>query len=224
MRISPRNGQRNAAFSQVFRGCPMSIESSDPPSAELFARYVAGEDEAADVIFARYMGRLTRLARSRLCARLAARVEPEDVVLSAYRSFFVRARAGEFALVRGGDLWRLLAAIALHKVRRQHALHFAARRTVTREAKARPLVVDGPLAVAEAHEPGPDEAAALAEELELCLAALPADQRRVVELRLSGTEVDRIASDIGRTERTVRRILELARSRLEERLGRGPKA
>src|SRR5688572_13607681 len=116
----------------------MSSESSDPPSAELFARYVAGDDEAADAIFARYMGRLTRLARSRLCARLAARIEPEDVVLSAYRSFFLRARAGEFALVRGGDLWRLLAAIALHKVQRQHARHFAARRSVSREAQDYP--------------------------------------------------------------------------------------
>ncbi|MFO0845256.1 MAG: hypothetical protein U0797_23215 [Gemmataceae bacterium] len=69
-----------------------------------------------------------------LSARLARHVDPEDVVQSAYRSF--AAREGRFTLSRGGDLWRLLVAITVHKVRRL-AEHFAAaKRSAARESDA----------------------------------------------------------------------------------------
>jgi len=80
----------------------------DRPSDELLRRYREGGESAAAEIFDRYVARLTRLARSRMAARLARRIDPEDVVLSAYRSFFVAARRDRFALRRSGDLWRLL--------------------------------------------------------------------------------------------------------------------
>src|SRR4051794_13811304 len=69
----------------------------------LLERYRRGDDRAADAIFARYFERLTLLARSRLSARLARRTDPEDVVMSVYRSFFVEARDGRFVLGRGGE-------------------------------------------------------------------------------------------------------------------------
>ena len=99
----------------------------------LFERLRGGDDEAAEAIFHRYFERLTALARSRLSPRLVRRADPEDVVMSVYRSFFVGVRAGRFALGRGGDLWRLLASIAKHKVLRQARHHTAARRSVDAE-------------------------------------------------------------------------------------------
>ena len=63
-------------------------------SAQLVARWQAGDEAAAEALFARYADRLTQLAASRLARRLAARIDPEDVVMSAYRSFFVGARRG----------------------------------------------------------------------------------------------------------------------------------
>ncbi|MHC5543712.1 ECF-type sigma factor, partial [Singulisphaera rosea] len=79
---------------------PMEINPTpaDWSSLALLQRYQGGEDGAADEIFARYFERLTLLARSRLSARLASRTDPEDIVMSAYRSFFLEARAGRFAL------------------------------------------------------------------------------------------------------------------------------
>ena len=50
-------------------------------------------------LFNRYAGRLTALARLRLSHAVAARVDAEDVVQSAYRSFFVLARNGKIVVV-----------------------------------------------------------------------------------------------------------------------------
>jgi hypothetical protein len=83
----------------------------DETSAELLARYRNGDDDAAEELFCRYVTRLTSLARTRLSPKLATRTDPEDVVLSAYRSFFVGVRKGRFRLRRSGDPWRLLVSI-----------------------------------------------------------------------------------------------------------------
>lgn len=105
----------------------------DEPSEQLLARYQAGDKAAADEIFRRYVGRLTVFARARLAPRVARRVDPEDVVLSAYRSFFIRARDGRLSFTRSGDLWRVLVAMTLNKVRRQVARHEAEKRAIRRE-------------------------------------------------------------------------------------------
>ena len=88
-------------------------------SFQLFDRFRQGDEQAAALLFDRYVSRLTALARSRMSAHLERRVAAEDVVQSVYGSFFVRAREGQYALEQSGDLWRLLAAITLNKVYRQ---------------------------------------------------------------------------------------------------------
>src|SRR3954462_6848947 len=88
-------------------------------SADLLLRVKRGDQDAATEVFERYAERLTHLARNRLATKLASRVDPEDIVLSAYRSFFVAAREGRFHVERGGDLWRLLVEVTLHKLYRQ---------------------------------------------------------------------------------------------------------
>jgi RNA polymerase sigma factor (sigma-70 family) len=182
----------------------------------LLERYRGGDDRAAEEIFARYFERLTALARSRLSRRLARRTDPEDVVLSVYRSFFVGAREGRYALARGGDLWRLLAAIARHKLLRQARHQGASRRSVDIEV---PLarVDEGDLAAGR-RGPTPEDAAALADEVERVLAQLDPSGRRVLELRLQGLQVEDIAEDTGRSERSVRRTLSRVRALLAGRL------
>jgi RNA polymerase sigma factor (sigma-70 family) len=173
----------------------------------LLARYQQGDSKATDELFHRYLNRLTQLARSRLSPRLAQRVDAEDVVLSAYRSFFVGARDGRFSLQRSGDLWRLLVAITLRKLHRQAAHHTAGKRSYRREE---PLSVGNSAPDPEQFvgEPSPTEALAVADELEHIMNALDPVKRRVLELRLLDWTLDRIAADIGRSERTVRRLLD----------------
>ena len=77
--------------------------------------------------------RLIALARGRLSSKLTKRVDPEDVVQSAYRSFFAGVRDGRYDPQRGGDLWRLLVVITLHKLSHQLRRNLSAKRSVDRE-------------------------------------------------------------------------------------------
>ena len=189
----------------------------EAPSADLMARWRGGDQDAAQELFARYAERLRALARSRLSARLARHVDPEDVVQSAYRSFFTGARAGRYSLRRSGDLWRLLAAITLHKVQRQVEHRTAGKRAAGR--KLPPAEESGPFGPPDkalAREPTPEEAAALTDTLERMFRGLEPLQRRMVELRLQGCALDEIAAAVQRSERTVRRLLELMKQRLRQ--------
>ncbi len=67
-------------------------------------------------------------------------------------------------------------------------------------------------------EPAPEEAAILADEVQRLLRPLNGGQRRMVELRLQGFTFEEIADQVGRDERTVRRILDQVKLQLEERM------
>lgn len=82
----------------------------------IFDRMQHGDEDAAREVFNRYLHRLVALARSRMSERLGQKFDADDVVQSAFRSFFVRARDGQFAIERAGDLWNLLASITHHKL------------------------------------------------------------------------------------------------------------
>jgi RNA polymerase sigma factor (sigma-70 family) len=183
---------------------------SDEPSAQLVAKYCEGDELAAAALFDRYVGRLTRLAASRLSVKLARRTDADDVVQSAFRSFFVRVRDGRLAVSEEDKLWKLLAPIALHKLYRQARRHRAERRSVD--------VEDTPASFGEldatllAGDPTPEEAAAFADELASILSRLDPFSRDVLELRLQGESLNEISAQTGRSERTVRRALERIRS------------
>jgi RNA polymerase sigma factor (sigma-70 family) len=180
---------------------------------DLLHRLGEGDEDAAQHVFYEYFERLTALARSRLSSRLSSRVEPDDVVMSAFRSFFVRARRGDFKLAAGCDLWHLLAEITLHKLYRQSAHHSAKRRSVQRETAD--ATSTGSLALSR--EPPPEAAALLADELAAVMTNLSADEQAALELRLQGLELEAIAESLGKSERTVRRWLDAVKQSLRRR-------
>jgi RNA polymerase sigma-70 factor (ECF subfamily) len=186
-------------------------------SAELVARWRSGDRQAADDLFERYTPRLIALARQRLSTRLARRLDPEDVVQSAYRSFCA-ADADRFMLQSRGDLWRLLASITLHKLQHQVHRHKALKRSVENErgfgGESSLESFKGNTAT---REPAPDQAVIMAEELEGLLRGLKPLDSRIVSLRLEGYRIEEIASETDRSERWVRRVLELVKVRLSRR-------
>ena len=200
---------------------PPGTAAGEVASAELLARWSGGDQDAAREIFERYVDRLTRLARVRLSAKLAARLDADDVVMSAYRSFFVGARDGRFTLKESGDMWRLLAEITMHKLYRAAEHHRARRRSVAKEVSTR--AADSRFDELISREPAPDEVAAVADELEVVLAALPPIGRRVLELRLRGEAIDDIAREIRRSTKTVRRWLDEAKQIIRARQTPSPK-
>src|SRR5262245_29028069 len=75
-----------------------------------------GDAEAAAALWQRYFDRLVRLARARLGPGPRRVADEEDVALSAFRCLCDGAARGRFPdLADRNDLWRLLAALALHK-------------------------------------------------------------------------------------------------------------
>ena len=190
------------------------MKNEDPrtgwSSLVLLEQVREGDEPATEALFSRYYKRLTSLARSRLSARLARRIDPEDIVMSVYRSFFVGARAGRFTLNCGGDLWRLLSAVTRHKLSRQIRHNMADRRSVDNEV---PIDQVKEARIRERqHAATPEQAVAVADELEWIFRHLDGGARRILELRLQGAQLSEVAQATGRSERTVRRTLAQVRS------------
>ncbi len=177
----------------------------DWSSLVLLDGFRLGDERAADALFLRYFERLKALARSRLSATFTRRTDPEDIVLSVYRSFFAGARAGRFTLRGGGDLWRLLSAITKRKVFRQIRHDRAEVRSCEREVPIEQI--DESRIRQRERTASPEEAIAFSDEQEWILGQLDSSARRVLELRVQGTQLTEIAQATNRSERTVRRTL-----------------
>ena len=195
------------------------VTVSESTSKTLLDRIQSGDELAAEELLKQFADRLVALARSRLSRKLSRRVDPEDVVQSACRSFFRHAYSGRYQTSDGDDLWRLLATITIRKSAQHARLHNAKRRTVRQEESAAcggPLQLVAPEALAR--EPSPEEATALLEETQETMRSLSELHRRILELTLQGHSVDEVAERAKCSERTVERALKLARDRLKSRL------
>jgi RNA polymerase sigma-70 factor (ECF subfamily) len=183
----------------------MSEQPAD--DRDLIAKFKAGSESAAGELFDRYCEKLMRLARRRIGQRMASRVDPEDVIQSAFRTFFVRVRNDEFTFEGENDLFKLLVRLTVNKALRQIAYHRAAKRDPGKEA-AQGNADHDILAGLVAHEPSPEVAVALVEEFERFLSQLPEFERKVLELKLQGNTTTEIAESLGSYDRKIRRVLE----------------
>jgi RNA polymerase sigma-70 factor (ECF subfamily) len=190
--------------------------AADDTFARLMDRLRSGEDAAAREVFERFVPRLVALTRRRFNRLLARKVDPEDVVQSAFKSFFVRHRAGRLDVGGWDGLWNLLTLITLRKCADRAAYLRADRRDLAREATG-PAGEDGPDVGPAALDraPRPEEAAILAETVEHLFRDLSAHERPILELSLQGYTVSEISVRLGRAERSVRRLREHIRKRLE---------
>lgn len=180
---------------------------------------VPTNDSAADwrALFERFSRRLIGLARCHLETRLQQKVDPEDVVQSVYKSFFLRYGDGELPAGGWDGLWGLLSLITIRKCADRARYFEAERRDVSREVHAQPAGDSGAAWFAAAgREPTPDEAVALAETVEELLRSLSGDERGIIELSLQGYTTQEISQQLGRAERSVRRLRERVRKQLQQ--------
>lgn len=186
--------------------------------ADLMDRLKSGENDAARVVFQRFAHRLIGLARNHLDHRLTAKVSPEDVVQSAYKSFFLRQRDGDFEIGNWDSLWSLLTIITLRKCADRAAQFRTEKRDYTREVAqggsdaAMPTLWQ----TAVDREPLPEEGVFLAETVEELFNSMSdQDERAILELSLQGYSATEISQQLNRAERSVRRLRERIRRRLE---------
>ena len=168
------------------------------------------------------MDRLIRLAQNRLTRKVARRVDPEDVVQSALRSFFRRAQNGQYQRRGERELWNLLAKITVRKVTTNERRHRAQRRSVDAEQTGESSM--GPFQTVDqllSREPDPAAASAALEELGQVLSKLPPLYRQVIEQRLQGHPVGQVSATLGCSERTIFRATERCRELLEKQFDAG---
>src|SRR5262245_37682526 len=84
-----------------------------------FSRLQRGDPAAAEALWERFFPRLVALARKTLAGRAQRMADADDAAQSAFASFCLRARAGEFAVGDRNDLWNLLGVITANKARLQ---------------------------------------------------------------------------------------------------------
>jgi RNA polymerase sigma-70 factor (ECF subfamily) len=177
---------------------------------DLFKRWREGDARAGDELFARYAHRLIRLADQNLSRKVAGRLDGEDVVQSAFRTFFRRRAEGKFTIDSSKELWRLLVTITLRKAWAQGRRHQAAPRDVGAEAPAG----DALLAEALAHDPGPEEIATFLDQIEMLLRNGSSQHGTVLGLLLQDYTVAEIAEQLDVSRQTVYRVRDEFQKRL----------
>lgn len=196
------------------------MESSENDAARWIRELLAGDEEVVQEFWEAYAPALERIAKSRMNPALQQRLGPEDVLQSVCRTFIRRGRKGEYQLGNSEDLWRLLCAITLTKVRQHARFHLRKRRGMDRESSLENECDDG-IGLpdrAAARGPTPAEAAEFADQVDHLFAGLDEEEKQLVQLRLEGLDGPTIAAKMGCSERTVRRLLERVRLRWEQEI------
>ena len=167
----------------------MSTESS---FQALLGQVRDGDSQAEQELFGRYAQRLVGFAAENICVNLRHKVDPEDVVQSVLKSFYLRLANGQYDVPDERSLWRLLAQITKYKCAYHTRPFGSPKRDVARE-------VSGPSPSDDSvsdwrfidSDPGPEDAAIRLEEkaklletLELLRKSLDERDQEILELLL----------------------------------------
>ena len=167
-------------------------------------------------LWEQYFARLIRLARKKLGPGRRRMSDEEDVVLSAFNSFYQRAVIGRFPRLEQDreDLWKILVKITARKAfdhqkheHRQKRGGGAVRGNSVFRSDGQSESCGG-IEQVMGREPTPDFAAQVVEEYEQLLGQLGDDSlREIATLRLENYSVAEVAQRLGCSLRTVKRRL-----------------
>ncbi len=138
---------------------------------------------------------------------------------SVFRSFFRRQAAGGLHAENWDRLWSLLAVITLRKCGHKADFFHAGVRDIRREGTSPAADATPALWEAIAREPRPDEVAMLTETVERLLRGLEPRDRAILEQTLQGASIGEVSRQVGFSERTIERVLERIRLKLERLRG-----
>lgn len=182
----------------------------------------AGNQQAAQKLWERYVEQLLARASFKLSRGHQRAADEEDVVQSAFANLFLGVREGRFPrLDDRHDLWQLLVLLTDRRVTDQLRRDGRRGRMEVGESKlVTPLDSQSDragLAQIAAHEPTPEFAARLAEDYERLLDSLGDETlRKVAVWKMEGYTNEEIADRLGCVTRTVERKLEMIRERWRE--------
>lgn len=183
-------------------------------SKEWLQNLLEGDQQVVQEFWNQYGDRLGRLAGKQLNPKLQRRIEADDVVQSACRTFFRRAEAGQFQLEESESLWRLLCAIVVNKARMKVRFHLQDKRGVNHEEEQTAPSGEKPRDFAVDSTPAPDEVAEFNDQFEFLMSGLDDEEKQIIQHKLDDLTNEEIATRMDCSERTVRRIFARIRSRL----------
>jgi DNA-directed RNA polymerase specialized sigma24 family protein len=182
-------------------------------------RLEAGDREGAQKLWEGYYRRLVGLARKKLRDTPRRDVDEEDIALSAFDSFCRGVEQSRFpTLGDRDDLWHLLVVITVRKVADTMKALRAKRRGGGKVRGESVFTTDDSgagrgIEYAVGKEPSPEFAAAVAEQCEVLLKALPNELlRSIALLRMEGYTNPQIAEQKKCSLATIERKLNLIRA------------
>ena len=184
---------------------PVAMDGEDEDFHLLMKRVVAGSNQAAEVLLARYGTRVHQAVRAGLSPQLRSKFDSLDFVQDVWAAFFANLRgAGKFN--RPEELAAFLRRIARNKVAE------AARQVIgNRRGKKRERSLDSSTAESRwliaANQPTPSEEVKGHEAWEELLDSQPIVYQRILVLLREGETPAKIAAQLGIHVRTVQRLL-----------------
>jgi len=172
----------------------------------------AGNEEAVEKLVRLYLDKLVGVGRQTYRRKFADVPRPgedeEDAALSALDSFCAAAREGKVHdLANRHQLWKLLAKITVRKICDQRERATAKKRG---GKDAVPTGLTDALGEVVSKLTGPEAAAELADTIRAAMDALDDQElKRIAQMYLNERSPADIAEELGVTERTVYRKLEV---------------
>lgn len=191
----------------------------DADFKDLMARAKSGDEDAIRDFLSRFEHEVRIMVRARLPRKLRARFDSTDFVQAVWQSFFSDLLGDSPDFEDAHHLRKFLSGVVRNKVYEQHRrLTKTGKHDLMREES---LYVhrggrDVPREVVSP-DPSPSQAIQARDRLAQLTAGRSPREVRVITLRLEGLTFDEIAQQTGVNERTVRRVIEAARARLEVR-------
>jgi RNA polymerase sigma-70 factor (ECF subfamily) len=191
--------------------------SEESGLSEFLKRIQAGDDGAARELLQRFEAEVRLVVRRQLPRLLRSRFDSLDFLQSVWGSFFRRMRTAPTEFEDSRHLVAFLARAAKNKVIDEYRRAGSRKNDMHREeplwANGRrprdlPDAIDSPSEVAQAHE-------AFGRLREL----VPEEKRTIVEMKAEGLSSKEIGERLGISERTVQRVLEDLRRRVETEWG-----
>jgi RNA polymerase sigma-70 factor (ECF subfamily) len=181
--------------------------------SEFLLRIQSGDDSAARELLQRYEPEVRLVVRRQLPKLLRSRFDSLDFLQSVWGSFFRRMRDAPTEFEDSRHLVAFLARAAKNKVIDEYRRAASLKQDMHREE---PLWAEGmrPREVADSVD-SPSEVAEAHEVLVRLRELLPRERQMILELKAEGLSSRDIGDRMGISERTVQRVLEELRRRME---------
>lgn len=181
----------------------------------VLARVQAGDEDAARELLRRYEPEVRLVVRRQLPRLLRSRFDSIDFLQSVWGSFFHQVRQGTARFEDSRHLVAFLASVARNKVVDEYRHAGSGKRDVRREVPLWEPDADGPREL-PSESATPSELVEARDALERLRGLVPESRRSILDLKADGLSTREIGERLGLSERTVQRVLEDLRRRLEE--------